>query len=52
MKLGCWRKSNRLWNVDCDCWLTSANSIGYGWPGCDCWLALTNGIRDGWLGCA
>jgi len=27
MKLGCWRMSYWLWNVDCDCWLASANDI-------------------------
>jgi hypothetical protein len=27
MKLGYWRMSYWLWNVDCDCWLASANGI-------------------------
>jgi len=51
MKLGYWRMSNRLWNVDCECWLASANGIRDGWPGCDWWLASANGLRDGWPGC-
>ena len=50
MKLGCWRMSSRLWNVDCDCWLASTNDIQNEWSGSDCWLALANGIRDGWSG--
>jgi len=51
MKLGCWRMSDQLWNVDCDCWLTLANGIQNEWPGCDCWLASANDIWDGWPGC-
>jgi len=47
LKLGCWRMSNRLWNVDCEFWLDLANGIQNEWLGCDCWLALANGIRDG-----
>ena len=44
MKLGYWRMSNQLWNVNCDFWLASANGIRDGWSGCDCWLASANGI--------
>jgi len=50
MKLGCWRMSNWLWNVDCDCWLALANGIRDGWSGCASWLALANGIQNEWQG--